>query len=162
MQLPGQAPKFVTIGEYYQVLGETGIDFQEVSGFPMKLPTIVFSHGLTGSPISSGYVSVLVEMAAHGFVVAGVFHGDPRFSLVRIENLSDALYLLAHFSEVVELEALRPLSLKVDARQAPRRSRLLPGYRYHTHRRLRRVHGWRGDDVPRGLVDDDFDRRPLR
>ncbi|MFZ3322678.1 MAG: hypothetical protein WA190_09910 [Usitatibacter sp.] len=113
MQLPGQAPKFVTIGEYYQTLGETGIDFQEVSGFPMKLPTIVFSHGLTGSPISSGYVTVLVQLAQQGFVVAGVFHGDPRFSIVRIETLSDALYLIANFGEVVELELLRPLSLKV-------------------------------------------------
>ena len=113
MQLPGQAPKFVTIGEYYQTLGETGIDFQEVSGFPMKLPTIVFSHGLTGSPISTGYVTVLVQLAQQGFVVAGVFHGDPRFSLVRIETLGEALYLLAHFGEVVELELLRPLSLKV-------------------------------------------------
>jgi Platelet-activating factor acetylhydrolase, isoform II len=93
MQLPGQAPKF--------------------SSASAKWPTIVFSHGLTGSPISSGYVSVLVEMAAHGFIVGGVFHGDPRFSLVRIDNLSDALYLLQHFSEVVELELLRPLSLKV-------------------------------------------------
>ena len=91
MQQPGAAPRFL----------------------PQKMPLIVFSHGLTGSPISSGYVSVLVQMAAHGFVVAGVFHGDPRFSLVRIENLSDAVYLLSHFSQVVELEMLRPLSLKV-------------------------------------------------
>ncbi|HEY2627571.1 MAG TPA: hypothetical protein VGI57_00515 [Usitatibacter sp.] len=93
MQLPGQAPKFANA--------------------PAKWPAIVFSHGLTGSPISAGYVSVLVEMASHGFIVAGVFHGDPRFSLVRIETLNDAIYLLQHFGEVVELELLRPLSLKV-------------------------------------------------
>jgi hypothetical protein len=113
MQQPGQAPKFVTVGEYEQLTGAPPTDFEPVQSLPMKLPTIVFSHGLTGSPISSGYVSVLVEMAAHGFIVAGVFHGDPRFSLVRIDNLDDAVYLLAHFSEVVELELLRPLSLKV-------------------------------------------------
>jgi len=113
MQLAGQAPKFLTVGEYYDVVGSSGVDIGEVRGFTMKLPTIVFSHGLTGSPISSGYVSVLVQLASQGFIVAGVFHGDPRFSLVRVDNLGDAFYLLAHFSEVVELEALRPLSLKV-------------------------------------------------
>jgi hypothetical protein len=112
MQLPGQAPKFLTIGEYYQTIG-SGVDAGEISGFTQQMPTIVFSHGLTGSPISSGYVTVLVQLAAQGFIVAGVFHGDPRFSLVRIDNLDDALYLAAHFSEVVELEMLRPLSLKV-------------------------------------------------
>ncbi len=112
MQPAGQSPKFITVGEYYQTVGATN-DFSETNGLPMSLPTIVFSHGLTGSPISSGYVAVLVEMAAHGYIVAGVFHGDPRFSLVRIDNLDDALYLIAHFSEVVELELLRPLSLKV-------------------------------------------------
>ena len=113
MQPAGQPPKFISVGDYGQVLGLPPTDFNEVEALPMKLPTIVFSHGLTGSPISSGYVDVLVEMAAHGFVVAAVFHGDPRFSLVQINNLSDAIYLIAHFSEVVELELLRPLSLKV-------------------------------------------------
>jgi Platelet-activating factor acetylhydrolase, isoform II len=112
MQVAGQAPKFISVAEYNKTLGIAD-PFPEGIPTPMPLPTIVFSHGLTGSPISSGYVSVLVEMAAHGFVVGGVFHGDPRFSLVRIEDLSDAIYLLQHFGEVVELELLRPLSLKV-------------------------------------------------
>ena len=112
MQPAGQPPKFLTVGEYYQTQGLEN-PFSETNGFTAQLPTIVFSHGLTGSPISTGYVTVLTQLAAQGYIVAGVFHGDPRFSLVRIENLSDALYLLAHFSEVVELEALRPLSLKV-------------------------------------------------
>ena len=113
MQLPGQAPKFVSVGEYYTTVGMTPPDFTEVLGVPMTMPTIVFSHGLTGSPISSGYVSVMVQLAAQGFVVAGVFHGDPRFSRVRIEDLSDFAYLLVNFDQVVELEMVRPLSLKV-------------------------------------------------
>ncbi|HST01264.1 MAG TPA: hypothetical protein VLJ84_06360, partial [Usitatibacter sp.] len=53
-----------------------------------------------------------VELAAHGYMVAGVFHGDPRFSRVRIEDVSDFFYLLTNFSDVVELEMVRPLSLK--------------------------------------------------
>src|SRR5262249_6608252 len=40
------------------------------------------------------------------------FHGDPRFSRVRIEDVSDFFYLLLFFPEVAEMEALRPLSLK--------------------------------------------------
>ncbi|HLX24521.1 MAG TPA: hypothetical protein VKR38_14335 [Usitatibacter sp.] len=112
MQPAGQAPKFLTVGEYYQTLGLES-PFSELNGFTATLPTIVFSHGLTGSPISTGYVTVLVQLAAQGFIVAGVFHGDPRFSIVRIETVSDAIYLIANFGEVVELEALRPLSLKV-------------------------------------------------
>lgn len=110
MQPAGAAPKIVSVAEYEAT---TGLTVDPTANVPMKLPMIVFSHGLTGSPISSGYVSVMVELAAHGFMVAGVFHGDPRFSLVRIEDLSDFVYLLANFDQVVELEMVRPLSLKV-------------------------------------------------
>ncbi|MGE5094783.1 MAG: hypothetical protein ACM3SO_06575, partial [Betaproteobacteria bacterium] len=77
-----------------------------------KLPVVVFSHGLTGSPIDSGYIRVLVELAAQGFVVAAPFHGDPRFSRVRIDNIGDLAYLLTSFDHVVEMQLMRPLSLK--------------------------------------------------
>ena len=30
----------------------------------------------------------MVQLAAQGFMVAGVFHGDPRFSKIRVEDLS--------------------------------------------------------------------------
>src|SRR5258708_4356748 len=84
----------------------------EGHGLTASLPLIVYSHGLTGSPISKGYVGVLVQLAAQGYIVAGVFHGDPRFSRVRVEDLSDFVYLLGNFDHVVEMELLRPLSLK--------------------------------------------------
>jgi len=67
--------------EYAQTLG---IVIDPAASLPMRLPLVVYSHGLTGSPISKGYVQVMVELAAHGFMVAAVFHGDPRFSRVRI------------------------------------------------------------------------------
>lgn len=106
---PGQAPKLIRTDEYGFTLGATGI----ASPVEVKrLPVIVFSHGLTGSPISEGYVQVLVELAAQGFVVAAPFHGDPRFSRVRVDNIGDVAYLLTSFDRVVEMQLMRPLSLK--------------------------------------------------
>lgn len=110
MQKPGALAQIVSADEYAATLNP-GSPSPGNPG-PMALPLIVYSHGLTGSPISSGYVAVMTELAAQGFMVAGVFHGDPRFSRVRIEDLSDFLYLLTDFSNVVELEMVRPLSLK--------------------------------------------------
>jgi len=110
MQKPGALPQIISADEYAATLNP-GLPLPNNPG-PMALPLIVYSHGLTGSPISSRYVAVMTELAAQGFMVAGVFHGDPRFSRVRIEDLSDFFYLLADFSNVVELEMVRPLSLK--------------------------------------------------
>ena len=108
MQAVGAAPKIISIDEYGDAFNIALDGF----GAMARLPLIVYSHGLTGSPISKGYVSVLVQLAAQGFMVAGVFHGDPRFSRVRVEDLSDAFYLLRNFDNVVEMELLRPVSLK--------------------------------------------------
>jgi platelet-activating factor acetylhydrolase isoform II/uncharacterized protein DUF5648 len=105
---PGQAPKLLFQEEYVATLG--GVPFEPSP--VQKLPVIVFSHGLTGSPISQGYVQVLVELAAQGFVVAAPFHGDPRFSRVRINNIADLSFLFTQFDRVVEMQLMRPLSLK--------------------------------------------------
>ena len=109
MQPAGAAPKLINAGEY---LAAFNISIDPTASFTQRLPLIVYSHGLTGSPISKGYVDVLVQLAAQGFMVAGVFHGDPRFSRVRVEDLSDAFYLLRNFDRVVEMELLRPHALK--------------------------------------------------
>jgi len=106
MAQPGAAPKIIDVGDY------TGITFNEFDPIA-RLPLLVFSHGLTGSPISSGYVQALVQFAAQGFMVAAPFHGDPRFSRVRIEDLSDVVFLFSNFDRVAEMELMRPLSLKV-------------------------------------------------
>jgi hypothetical protein len=110
MQPAGAAPQLVSAFEYWNTLTHTHVDPPPM--FPQRLPVIVYSHGLTGSPISSGYVQVLVETAAQGFMVAAPFHGDPRFSRVRVQDFSDALYLTFNFDHIVEMELMRPLSLK--------------------------------------------------
>lgn len=109
MQPAGTAPKLIPQSEYLQAFGVTA---SNASG-PQPLPTIIFSHGLTGSPISPGYVKVLVQLAAQGYLVAAPFHGDPRFSRVRVQDLSDVVYLYTNFDRIVEMQLMRPLSLKV-------------------------------------------------
>ena len=76
-----------------------------------RWPVLLFSHGLVGSPISSDYIAALTRLASYGYVIVAPFHGDPRFTDVKIENLSDFFYALLHFDTFVEMQALRPLSL---------------------------------------------------
>ncbi len=115
MQRPGEAPVLVSAAEYAATLGLVPpgtVGFPEPPpSAPQPLPLIVFSHGLGGSPVSPGYVDVLVQLAAQGYMVAAPFHGDSRFSRIRVEDLSDAYYLLDQFDRVVEMQLMRPLSL---------------------------------------------------
>jgi len=109
MQPAGAAPRLVSHTEYHEALG---IYMSPPVPGPAALPVIVFSHGLGGSPISPGYIDAVVDLASQGFMVAGVFHGDPRFSQIRIEDLGDFVGALANFDEFVEMELIRPVSLR--------------------------------------------------
>jgi hypothetical protein len=109
MQLPGEAPRVLTRDQLAAYVGST----PSGNATPVPLPLIVYSHGLGGSPISSGYVQSIVQLAAQGFIVAGVFHGDPRFSKIRVEDLSQLVNVVENFDRMVEMTMIRPLSLKV-------------------------------------------------
>lgn len=109
MQPAGTAPKLITLAEYSEAFG---LHFDPRPLFPAKLPTILFSHGLTGSPLGSGYIDVLKELAAQGYFVAAPFHGDQRFSRVRVQDFNDLVYLFRDLDRVVEMQLMRPLSLK--------------------------------------------------
>ena len=111
MQPAGAAPKLITHGEFAQTLGAA--PDPALAGEPARLPLIVYSHGLGGSPVGKGYINVMVALASHGYVVGAVFHGDSRFSRVRLEDLGDYFYLLTQFDRVAEMQLMRPLSLKV-------------------------------------------------
>ena len=76
-----------------------------------RYPVLAFSHGYSGSPISNDYIEALVVLASYGYVVAAPFHGDPRFSDLKIGDLSDAAILLAHLPDFLALQTLRPLSV---------------------------------------------------
>ena len=81
------------------------------------LPLVVFSHGLGGSPLSSYGMDMISRLASFGYVVAAPFHGDARFSLIEVSNIGDLIAVANNFDQFVEMQALRPLSLKatVDA-----------------------------------------------
>lgn len=105
----GAQPRLPMLAEYLATLGYTRIPKVRMRA---PMPLIVFSHGLGGSPIGSGYIDAIVALASHGYIVAAVFHGDSRFSRIRIEDLGDVLYLFTDFNKFVELELMRPVSLK--------------------------------------------------
>ncbi len=110
MQPPGARPRLIGADEYAAGLGAaTG---PAATPGPARLPLVVFSHGLGGSPISSGHIDAMVELASHGFMVGAVFHGDERFSRIRLEDLGDFAYLLTDFDKFVEMQLMRPVSLK--------------------------------------------------
>src|SRR3989475_9815859 len=77
----------------------------------LRWPVLLFSHGLVGSPISSDYIAALKVLVSYGYVIVAPFHGDPRFTDVKLNSLADFLYAVLHFDTFVEMQAQRPLSL---------------------------------------------------
>ena len=110
MQPAGSSPRFLSQFEFNE--GVAGLALGS-NTTPMRLPTIIFSHGLSGSPLDSGYLQAIVALASEGFLVAAPFHGDPRFSRVRINDLADVNYILTQYDRLLEMQLMRPLSLKV-------------------------------------------------
>jgi predicted dienelactone hydrolase len=90
---------------------QTGSDAPLFADPLARYPVIAFSHGYSGSPISGDYISALSVFASYGYVVIAPFHGDVRFSDIRIDNLGDAIALGLHLSDFTALQALRPLSI---------------------------------------------------
>ena len=76
----------------------------------VRYPVVAFSHGYSGSPLSSDYISALSIFASYGYVVIAPFHGDLRFSDLKIDNLGDVINLFP-LSNFTALQALRPLSI---------------------------------------------------
>ena len=90
---------------------QTGSDAPLFADNSARYPVVAFSHGYGGSPLSSDYISALSVFASYGYVVIAPFHGDLRFSDLKIEDLGDAIALLSHLSNFTALQALRPLSI---------------------------------------------------
>ncbi len=87
---------------------QTGSDPPLFADAGARYPVLAFSHGLRGSPISSDYIEAISVFASYGYIVVAPFHGDPRFSGLKIDDLSDAVKLLANLADFVALQALRP------------------------------------------------------
>jgi predicted dienelactone hydrolase len=90
---------------------QTGAEVPLFADATARYPVLVFSHGYGGSPISNDYIGALSWFASYGFVVVGPFHGDPRFSNLKIDDLADAETVLSHLGDFVALQVLRPLSM---------------------------------------------------
>jgi predicted dienelactone hydrolase len=90
---------------------QTGSDAPLFADNSARYPVVAFSHGYGGSPISGDYISALSIFASYGYVVIAPFHGDLRFSVLKIEDLRAAILLGLHLSDFTALQALRPLSI---------------------------------------------------
>ncbi len=90
---------------------QTGSEAPLFADNTARYPVIAFSHGYSGSPISSDYILGLSVLSSYGYVVVAPFHGDLRFSDLKISDLSDAIAVLAHLSNFTAMQALRPLSI---------------------------------------------------
>ncbi|HET7317988.1 MAG TPA: hypothetical protein VFK23_02515 [Nitrospirota bacterium] len=90
---------------------QTGSDPPLFADNSARYPVVAFSHGYSGSPLSSDYISALSVFASYGYVVIAPFHGDLRFSDLKIDNLSDAIAVASHLNNFTALQALRPLSI---------------------------------------------------
>ena len=93
MQRGGEAPIFANATAHY--------------------PILLFSHGLTGSPISGDYINAVKLFASWGYVVVAPFHGDLRYANIKLENFSDVFYALINIKSFVAMQAVRPLSLSL-------------------------------------------------
>lgn len=126
--LQNQSVQFVAIVCYptapgntrpdYAIPGEAPIPHMQRAGeAPLwanpqqKYPVVVFSHGLGGSPLSSEYLQSMELFASWGYVVIAPFHADARISRIRVEDLSDVVYLLTRLPELVKMQAVRPLAI---------------------------------------------------
>ena len=78
-----------------------------------RYPILLFSHGLTGSPLSGDYVNAVRLFASWGYVVIAPFHGDLRFANVKLDGFSDYFYALVNIKAFVAMQAVRPLSLSL-------------------------------------------------
>ena len=76
-----------------------------------KWPVLLYSHGLSGSPISGDYIKSLAQFATYGYVTVGVFHGDLRFADLDLAGFEDVFYAILHFRDFIAMQAVRPLSL---------------------------------------------------
>ena len=95
---------------------QTGSDPPLFADNSARYPVVAFSHGYSGSPLSSDYISALSVFASYGYVVVAPFHGDLRFSDLTIDNLSDAIAV------AVALGATSRRCRRCDPFRSPRRS----------------------------------------
>ena len=92
---------------------QTGSDAPLFADESVRYPVVAFSHGYMGSPISSDdYMKALTVCASYGYVVIAPFHGDLRFSNLKLKELDlSGLLTALNLENFTAMQALRPLSI---------------------------------------------------
>jgi predicted dienelactone hydrolase len=91
---------------------QTGSDAPLLADASVRYPVVAFSHGYLDSPINSNhYLLALSVLASYGYVVIAPFHGDARFSNLRIDNLDAAIAVASNLENFTAMQALRALSI---------------------------------------------------
>jgi len=91
---------------------QTGTEAPLFADASVRYPVVAFSHGYLDSPINSNhYMLALSVCASYGYVVIAPFHGDARFSNLRIDSLEAAIAVATHPENFTALQALRALSI---------------------------------------------------
>src|SRR5450759_1533397 len=87
---------------------QTGSDAPLFADASVRYPVVAFSHGYMGSPISSDdYMLALTVCASYGYVVIAPFHGDLRFSNLKIDNLDyDKIVAALNLKNFTAMQAL--------------------------------------------------------
>jgi hypothetical protein len=76
-----------------------------------RWPLLLVSHGLSGSPLSRGYLALVTLFASDGYVVAAPLHSDRRFADIQVDQLGDVIGAILQFDRFVAMQAVRPLGL---------------------------------------------------
>jgi predicted dienelactone hydrolase len=79
-----------------------------------RYPMIAFAHGYGGSPLTSDYLAAMSVFASYGYIVVAPFYGDPFFTDLTVDNLSDAGALLTNLGDFIALQSLRALSTSAE------------------------------------------------
>jgi hypothetical protein len=92
---------------------QTGSQSPVFADAAARYPVLLFSHGLSGSPISGEYINAIRVFASWGYVVVAPFHGDQRFADIKLDGFSDFVYAVIHIQTFIAMQAVRPLSLSL-------------------------------------------------
>ena len=90
---------------------QSGTDAPLFADASARYPVIVVSHGYAGSPLSNDYIAALSNFASYGYIALAPFHGDPRISDLRIDDIRDVAQIVTHLRDFVASESLRPLEV---------------------------------------------------
>ena len=127
-----------------------------------RWPVVLYSHGLSGSPISGDYIESVKQIASYGYVTIGVFHGDLRFADIDLDGSRGLRLRAAALPRFRRDAGGAPAVALVGTRCRPEPSRLPRSRRSRQRRRLRREPrrrvaaadgGRAAHDVARPIVD---------